>query len=200
MLDAILSPEWEYRFYSYTANWGDGAAATEIRDGSGNDCFIVYTSDGVFIKGLDHESPMAPGRRGPSRLWPGLIDDLPEVFAEFTTEPAFGDYDGLFNATFCIWRQTDDSRWRTGEIDYSGLENRADPDGAHQMLGVLTDPTPQSYRKFASSYFGIALDPDVVAHIFNLRPLSQDIVRRINARVTLDDLSAEIVSSGYPTS
>lgn len=69
MLDASLSPEWVYRFY--------------IRDGPGNDYFIVYTSDGAFIKGLDHESPMAPGRARPSRLWPDLVDAVPEVFAEF---------------------------------------------------------------------------------------------------------------------
>ncbi|MET0704074.1 MAG: hypothetical protein ABWY93_30885 [Mycobacterium sp.] len=51
---------WGNRYYSYTANLGGNTSAAEIRDGSGNDCFIVFTADGVFIKGFDHESPMAP--------------------------------------------------------------------------------------------------------------------------------------------
>lgn len=165
MLDAILSPEWEYRFYSHTAEWGDGASAAEIRDGSGNDCFIVFTTDGAFIKGLDHKSPMAPGRSRPARLWPGLVNDVPEAFTEFLTEPSFADLDGLFNATFCIWREHHDTQWRTGPIDYTGLEGRPDPDGAHQMLEVLTDPTPLSYRKFAASYFGVDLDPDLAEQL-----------------------------------
>ena len=72
MLDAILSPEWEYRVYSYTAEWGDGDAAAEIRDGSGNDCFIVFTPHGAFIKGVDHESrwhPDAPAPRSCGPAW-----------------------------------------------------------------------------------------------------------------------------------
>jgi hypothetical protein len=56
-VDATLSPEWVHRVYSYTADWGDGAAATEIRDGSGNVCFIVYTLDGAFIKGANTLTP-----------------------------------------------------------------------------------------------------------------------------------------------
>jgi hypothetical protein len=72
ILDAILSPEWNDRYYSYTAAWGDGAGSAEIRDGSGSDCFIVFTPDGAFIKGLDRESPMARGegaRRSPGPAW-----------------------------------------------------------------------------------------------------------------------------------
>jgi hypothetical protein len=199
ILDAILSPEWEYRVYSYTAQWGDGDAATEIRDGSGNDCFIVFTPNGAFIKGFDHESPMAPGRIRPGQLWPGLVDDVPDVFTEFLSESAFADLDGMFSATFCIWRQHHDSEWRTGPIDYTGLPDRADPDGAHHLLDVLTDPTARSYRNFASSYFGVDLDPESLAHIFALRPLTQDVVARINPHATLDDLGPEITSAGYPT-
>ncbi|GAB7065820.1 hypothetical protein H7J06_26850 [Mycobacterium hodleri] len=199
MLDAILSPEWEDRIYSYTADWGDGTAATEIRDGSGNDCFIVFTPDGAFIKGLDHESPMAPGRSRPPALWPGLVDDVPDVFADLVTEPAFASLDGVLNATFCMWRQRHDTAWRAGAVHYLGLGDRADPDGAWQMLGVLTDPTPQSYRTFAATYFEVDPDPVAVDHVFNLRPLTRGVVRRINPQATLEELGADITSANYPT-
>jgi hypothetical protein len=67
------------------------------------------------------------------------------------------------------------------------------------MLGVLTDPTPQSYRNFASSYFGVDSDPEAVTHIFNLRPLTLEVVQRINAHATLDGLTPDIARSDYPT-
>lgn len=199
MLDAILSPEWVYRYYSYTADWGDGAAAAEIRDGSGNDCFIVFTPHGAFIKGLDHESPMAPGRSRTPELWPGLVDDVPDVFADLVTESAFASLDGVLNATFCIWRQHHDASWQTGAVHYAGFGDCVDPDGAWQMLGVLTDPTPRSYRTWAASYFGVDPDLDAVDHVFNLRPLTEDVVRRINAQTTLDELGSDITSANYPT-
>jgi hypothetical protein len=199
VLDAILAPEWVDRYYSYTPNWGDGAAATEIRDGSGDDCFIVFTPDGAFIKGFDHESPMAPGRSRPPELWPGLVDDVPDVFADLIVEPAFAGLHGQLNATFCIWRQHHDTHWQTGAVHYIGLNERIDPDGAWELLGVLTDPTPQSYRTFATAYFGIDPDPDAIAHVLNLRPLTPDVVQRISPSATLEDLGADITRAGYPT-
>jgi hypothetical protein len=199
MLDAILWPEWEGRRYSYTADWGDGQAATEIRDGSGNDCFIVFTTSGAFIKGFDHESSMAAGRTRPPRLWPGLVDTVPDVFAEFLTEPAFLDLDGLFAATFCMWRRHRDTRWHTGPVDYTNVQDRNDPDGAHDLLGLFTDSTSQSYRNFAAAYFGAQIDPAAVWHVFDLQPLTPEVLRRLNARLTLDDLAADIELASYPT-
>lgn len=43
----------------------------------------------------------------------GLIDAVPAVFHAHINEPAFS-YDGLLEATFCLWRQTDDVSWHTG--------------------------------------------------------------------------------------
>lgn len=143
-------------------------------------------------------NPNGPGRAGPSRLWPGLVDDAPDVFAEFVTEPAFAGFDGLLNAAFCMWRQHHDSQWRIGSIDHTGPLHLDDPDGAHRMLGLLIGPTPQSYRDFAVSYFGVDPDPAALAHVFALRPLTQDVVQRIHPLSTLDDLASDIASSGYP--
>jgi hypothetical protein len=37
MLDAILSPEWEYRYYSFNAAWGPAQELASMRNGSGDD-------------------------------------------------------------------------------------------------------------------------------------------------------------------
>jgi hypothetical protein len=36
MLDAILSPDWEYRYYSFNAAWGAGEEMGSMRDGCGD--------------------------------------------------------------------------------------------------------------------------------------------------------------------
>jgi len=97
MLDAILSPDWESRYFSYTQDWG-GFPCAQIRNGSGDDCFITFGPAGAFIRGFDHESSMTPWRVDPPKLWPGLVDNVPAPFAEFLTEPAFG-FDGVFATT-----------------------------------------------------------------------------------------------------
>jgi len=204
-LDAILSPVWDGRCYSFTADWGGDASAAEIRDGCGNHCFIVFTADGVFIIGFDHESPMSPYRRADARhsgspeLWPGLVDGLPAVFTPFLTEPAFTGPGGVLAMTFCIWREHHDSRWCTGPVDFTALD-RYDTDGAHEMLGVLCDPTPaEAYGTFAFEYFEVDLDPVALEHIFALGPITDQLVRSINPSATLDDLARDLASSGYPT-
>lgn len=204
-LDAILSPEWDGRRYSFTADWGGKASAAEIRDGCGNDCFIVFTTDGVFIKGFDHESPMSPYRRasthasGSPELWPGLVDGLPAVFTQFLTEPAFAGPDGVLAMTFCIWRENHDSQWHSGPVDFTGLDPY-DTDGAHEMLGALCEPNPAAaYSSFAFEYFEVDLDPVAVEQIFELGPITDQLVRSINPSATLDDLARDLASSGYPT-
>jgi hypothetical protein len=157
----------------------------------------VFTPDGVFIKGFDHESPMAPGRDG-AGLWPGLVDGLPDVFVEFLTEPAFLGFTGVLSATFCLWRQPFDSQWQTGPVTYPGLDGRGDPDGAHDLLDLLTDPTPQSYRDFARSYFEVETDPSALEHIYRLQPLTEQVVTQLNPAVRLADIADEIADAGYP--
>jgi len=41
MLDAIMSPEWAYRYYSFDSKWGEGEMMASMRDGSGDEYFIL---------------------------------------------------------------------------------------------------------------------------------------------------------------
>jgi hypothetical protein len=36
MLDAIVCPEWEHRYYSFNANWAADEVMGSMRDGSGD--------------------------------------------------------------------------------------------------------------------------------------------------------------------
>ncbi len=62
--DAILSPEWEGRYYSFDNNWDTAKTLRmgSMRNGCGDDYFILFSSAGVALKGFAHECPMAqPG-------------------------------------------------------------------------------------------------------------------------------------------
>lgn len=199
MLDAILSPDvWDNRWYSYTHDWGDGESCAQMRNGCGDDCYIVFTTAGAFIRGFDHESPMTPWRTEPPQLWPGLIDDVPDTFRAFLSEPAFA-YDDVFAATYVLWHQNAESVWQTGQVSFNEMDERDDPQGAHQFLDILTDATPRSYIEFAQRYFEVSVDPIAAAHIYDHRPLTERIVRTINPEASLADVATDILDANYPT-
>jgi len=55
MLDAILRPEWEFRYYSFNAAWAEGEQMGSMRNGSGDDFFAHFSSAGCWLKGFAHE-------------------------------------------------------------------------------------------------------------------------------------------------
>lgn len=79
MIEAIVCPQWAFRYYSFDAAWLPGEEMASMRNGSGDAYSIVFAPHGVFVRGLDHKSPMSPFASG--GLWPGLVDSIPEVFS-----------------------------------------------------------------------------------------------------------------------
>ncbi|MGD1958111.1 MAG: hypothetical protein ACFB2Y_04625 [Fulvivirga sp.] len=57
-LEAIISPEWEYRYYSYQKNWSEDEEFCEMRNGQGDQMLILFTENGICINGFAHESQM----------------------------------------------------------------------------------------------------------------------------------------------
>ena len=57
-LDLILSPEWEYRYYSFNSRWSKDAQMASMRDGCGDEWWAVFYNNGsAALKGLSHQSP-----------------------------------------------------------------------------------------------------------------------------------------------
>ncbi len=172
VLDRILGGDFPY--YAYTG-WGQDEAGL-MSDGSGNEWAIVFTTDGVFIRVFDHESPMSPYRDADHELWPGLLDGLPAVFGTQLEEPAFADEEGGFLATAVLWRLGTDDRWHAGTgIDFPG------PDGS-ELLAILLDDIADRYVAFAEDYYETAVDRAAVAHVVAHRPLTEAVVRYLDAR------------------
>jgi hypothetical protein len=190
LLDAILSPDWEYRYYSFNSKWALGEMMASMRNGSGDEYFILFDSHGAAIKGFDHESDMSPWRENPAVLWPGMYDSVPAEFGSFLNEPAFS----IGDVTFCVWRRYSDDKWQCGVREFSAGE---DPDGSGRMLKIL-DGDPMTYEEFARDYHEVDLPLSAIQTIYEHKPLTDDTVKALNGELTVADVESDALEIGYP--
>ncbi|ADB29538.1 conserved hypothetical protein [Kribbella flavida DSM 17836] len=193
VLDAVLSPDPEYRYYSFDARWSPTDEAALMRNGSGDEYSIVFSPDGAIAQGFDHESPMSPRQSPGGRTWPGLFIGVPDELAPALDEPAFRDGDGNQSVTVCFWRTPADDRWLCGPVE------GADKDGAERLFGLLAEG-PEGYLTFAEDHYEVALDLDAIRHVYALMPLTEYVVTSLNRERRLADLTEEIAEIGYPRS
>ena len=192
MLDAILSPEWEHRYYSFNSAWDDGEMMASMRNGSGDEYFILFDRHGAVMKGFDHESIMSSWSSEIGEVWPGMYARVPEEFSAFINEPAFS----IENVTFCIWRRAGDARWHSGVEEFPAGD---DPDGSEWMLELLGGE-PEAYQRFAREYHEAELPLSLIEHVYHLQPLDQELVGRLNSALPLEDFQADASEIGYPVS
>jgi hypothetical protein len=185
ILDAILSPEWESRYYSFNAQWGDKEAMASMRDGEGDHWFIHFTPQGALFKGFAHESAMAK-----NTPWPGVLDSVPPVFAQSLAEPAFMTDD----TTFCTWRERGDVEWKQGAVDYP---DESDPDGWNSLTELL-DGDPIGYQQWAEEYYDLDLDLECIRAIYRFEPLTATLVESLNPEIELGDVVEDAAEIGYP--
>ncbi|WP_416969329.1 hypothetical protein [Streptomyces sp. 4F14] len=195
VLEAILSPAWGDRWHSFDTNWSETEEAAMMRNGSGDEYSIVFSPAGAYLRGFAHESPMTPyGNDGP---WPGVLDEVPEVFAPYVDEPAFSDEDGMPVVTVCLWRRTGDEGWSAGAIDFPESFDR-DPDGATSLFALLTDRGAEAFQEWAQDYYETEVDLAAIRHVLASRPLTEDVVTRLNPEASLSALAKELAGAGYP--
>ncbi|MEV4481434.1 hypothetical protein [Micromonospora coxensis] len=187
-------------YYDFTSAWGGGEAAL-MRNGSGDEWAVLFTTEGAFIRVFDHESAMSPYADADHELWPGLLDGLPVVWRAQVEEPAFCDETGRFIATAVLWRLTGDDRWHAGEgIVFPPPPAPHDdrgPDGSG-LLDILLDDIVDRFVEFAADYYEIDVDPAAVAHVVAHRPLTDSVVRALNPHLTVAELRDDVAAVGYP--
>ena len=161
-----------------------------MRNGSGDGYFVLFNAHGIIMKGFAHESCMSPWAGDAEHVWPGVLDQVPSEFGAFLREPAFS----MSETTFCIWRRTEDESWQTGQIEYP---EDTDPDGSEDLLFIF-DEDPGTYQKFAEEYYECTIDLNSVTSIYEHRPLTAEIIEKLNPEVSLESLSPEIEEIDYP--
>jgi hypothetical protein len=190
MLDAIMSPDWEYRYYSFNSKWGEGEMMASMRNGCGDGYFILFNSVGAIMKGFAHESEMSPWNFDPGQVWLGVLSDVPSEFDDFLREPAFG----LEETTFCVWRKFGDDKWQAGNIAYPP---DSDPDGSEEMLKTLIGQ-PEAYINFASWHYEKELSLLPIVQVYQHQPLTDELIAQLNEEVSISSLQNDLEEIGYP--
>lgn len=201
LFDAIIEPEWEFRYYSYNSVWGVDEHMASMRNGCGDSYFIFFNPQGAIIKGYVQASLMGQYAVKHDHPWPGVLDYVPEEFKDFLSEPAF-----LINeASFCIWRKSTDDLWNIGKIDFlkKDIDNliypvNDDPDGSSKLFFII-DGRPQTYQKWAERYYQVEVKLSIVESIYRHDPISTRLVTALNPSVQLEDLKDDIAEIGYPS-
>lgn len=186
MLDAILCPDWEGRYYSFNSSWSKGEMMGSMRDGAGDNLFALFNSQGCFLKGFAHESPFARPSIAPTDHY----RNIPAEFASCVTEPAFATDD----VTFCLWRKHGDLKWSRNRIP---LPVGNDPDGSIALLSPL-DGNPETYREWAESYYECDVSVTCIKAIYGRQRLTKELVKALNPELRLKDLKDDIREIGYP--
>jgi len=179
MLDAIVCPEWQYRYFSFNTNWAPGMEMASMRDGCGDDWFLLFDSVGAALKGFAHELAVDQS------FGANIRAQVPGEFSAFLDEPAFS----MQNATFCFWRKADDASWT--KVQGSLLE-----DGSGDLLSLLV-AGPSAYAAWAEGYFEIPIDHQAVSAVFDHAPLTDEIILMLNPDAELDFTYGEAAEIGY---
>ena len=187
MLDAILSPDWDGRYYSFDSRWAKGEQMASMRNGQGDDFFALFNSYGCFFKGFVHDSPVAASTIEPADHYRGI----PSEFAACVSEPAFT----TDNVTFCIWRSFADSGWNHNAIAQPPDD---DPDGSVYLLSPL-DGKPETYWKWAEEYYERDIALHAVKAVYERQRLTDELVTALNSELGIKQLRDDIRGIGYPT-
>lgn len=177
VIDAILMPEWEYRYFSFNANWDIGESIGSMRDGEGDHYFILFISaESLRVIGKVFSESSGVSENEVS----SIIGRAPKHYAAFCSEPAFS----INEMSFCFW--VEDNKWvatpKNNNLEY---------------LGFLVDS--KIYSDWASKYYETSICKDAIDRIYGFEPLSEDLVNMLNPAVSMSDVMDDIKDIAYPT-
>lgn len=185
MLDAILCPEGEYRYFHFDPHWAAGEQMATMNNGEGDGWFLHFGAFGTAIKGDVAALPLRTTRA----LAIEAQRQLPPVFAAFLDEAALS----MDAVGFCYWRGAGELVWSKLAPPAPGLPS----DGSLACLSILIDGAA-CYADYADDYFEAALPLATIEHIYAHGALTDAIVRSLNPRMDLASAELAAAAIGYP--
>ena len=181
--DAILSQDWEYRYYSYQSKWSDDEELCEMRNGQGDHMLILFPNQGCIINGMAHEYHPKDKTK--------LIKGLPTIYNEFI----FGEPVHSIGTTFCLWTN-EEAAWEIGDLDTF-------EDGSDEMLYIF-DGNPQTYVEWAKQYYedGFTVKPDtmqIISSLYQGATLTKSMVHSLVDKIEdWQQLTDDLKEINYP--
>lgn len=171
LCEAIISPDWESRYYSYNAHWGEDEELASMRNGSGGKWFLWIKRDLMAFNCIDDV---------PS------LDNISEVLAQFPAdssgfiaEPAFT----LPESCFLMYFQN-------GNWTKFGTATEL-----VKSAQAVFEWQPVDYVTWAQEYYGRDIDLYAVKDIFNGK-ITEEIVRKLNPDIGLQELKTDLQEIG----
>lgn len=189
-LELIFSPEWEDRYYSYDSQWDQSEEVASMRDGCGNEWWILFHLNGwAALKGLAHESPA--WSKGRNALSEDLQKAIPEGYGNFASEPAF-----VWNSTSFAYLYPSPEHGWTRVNDYTSF---SDLNGGEADLLQHHVEDARSYANFVSEYYEREVPVELIESIFNHTPITFELAKRLNPDLDYDAIHEELFDTiGYP--
>lgn len=209
----ILEDELQYWFNS---KWSKNSMVFGMNNQQGEHFHILFNKYGAIILGFNHESSISSFRsENFGKLWKGLIESVPKEFEEAMNEPAFEPTTAI---TYCIWKKYTDDSWKIGDI-YEFDEAGDDFDGSSDLF--LLNGDRKQFLDWAIEYFGTFdiydeeeegyidpyplspdddkyLDMEIINHIFDHKPITKKLVKKMNPFIEFKDIKKGIEEIGYP--
>ncbi len=174
LADAILCPEWEYRYFSYNSMWAEQEEMASMRDGSGGHWFVLFQTGGRI--GYKFISP----DDGLIDYLSGIKAKIPEQYKGFIEEPAF-----YVDQATGIWL-FENNNW----IKYGLTRARHLVD-----LATVIEWGSEDYQKWAEDYYEQNVDQEALSNIFELR-INQALIEKLNPDITIEDLREDLKEIG----
>lgn len=180
ILDIIMVPkedDW-LRLVSY--HEPKQGHAYVIDNGSGDRLTVMFTLNGAFIKGFDHENELNQfaADEWSQEFFEFTYANLPKEFGELLSE------DDMDNTTFCMWCMDDTDKWIQNETE--------DNDGGKSYLLGYICQTPEEWRDWAKDYYETEIALEVVQKVYNEEQLTQEDVLKLNPERDAKEVFAEL--------
>lgn len=175
LLNAIIEPEWEYRYYSYNSTWGENEEMASLRDSCGGEWFIWFSDD---LIGFKCTSPVD----GLASDFSKLTNQLPTSYSPFINESAFSMDSGS-----AIWYLESDI-WKKYGINIADLPT---PESVIKM-------SAKEFCVFAEEMYEVELDEQIVGKILEGK-FEFEMASALNSDVDISELKKELMEIGLST-
>jgi hypothetical protein len=173
LADAILSPEWDYRYFSYDSKWGEQEEMASMRDGSGGHWFVLFQGERVGYKFISPNDGMMNDLAE-------IIENAPANYRKFLEEPAF-----YADQATGIWLLENEEWIKYGLQQAKFIED----------LTTVTEWGCEGYKIWAEDYYERDLEHEALSKIFE-HDLSSTVVEKLNPDLTLEDLDKDLKEIG----
>lgn len=206
ILDIIMTPENEewFRLVSYDFDAEKQCDKFKITGDDGDHLYVLFSKDGVLIKGCDHESCFSPylldegtedvdAQAQSERL--AFIESMYHGIPENLLSLMDDDMDREA-VTFCKWQSEGETLWHKSQVlqPDTCLKQPADEmdDGGEKRLMAYIFPSADAWYEWAVIYYELQEEGwDAAARIYDAEELTRTMVEDLNPDRDYDSIIDE---------